>query len=51
MDLPAPFGPMMPTDGTLRYREGEIFDQQAVAVGFTQIVNFNHFIAKRVPGG
>lgn len=45
VDLPAPFGPMIPTIAPFG-TEAQVVDQDAVAVGFTQVGNLNDFIAQ-----
>ncbi|STV59818.1 Uncharacterised protein [Klebsiella pneumoniae subsp. ozaenae] len=46
MDLPAPFGPMMPTIAPFGTEEAQIVNQNAVAVGFAQMADFQNFIAQ-----
>lgn len=40
-----------PDDSAFRYREAQVVDQDAVAVGFTQVGNLNDFIAQTRSGG
>lgn len=35
-----------PDDSAFRYREAQVIDQYAVAVGFTQVADFNDFVAQ-----
>ncbi len=40
-----------PDDSAFRYREAQVVDQYAVAVGFTQVADFNDFVAQTRSGG